>query len=171
VALQGGNPVGRSDFSASAAADRVSPIRVRYSLSVSTMNKSYITVGVLAAVILVVGVVSTRGAGVTGGEGATAATLLADKSVLVTYGDNGFTPAVIQIKRGTTVRFLNTSGKALRIAPVNDPSGSGGAQSYEFSSSKSVRQGDSFNVSVAVPGVWAYKNLNAPGAVGVAIVE
>lgn len=134
------------------------------------MNKSYVAVGVLAAVVLVVGVVSTRGTEVSS-DASAAATLLADKSVLVTYGDNGFTPTVIQIKRGTTVRFLNTSGKSLRVAAVNDPSKSGGAASLEFNASRSVRQGESFEVSVTVPGVWAYKNLNAPAAIGVAIVE
>jgi len=134
------------------------------------MNKSYVAVGVLAAVILVVGVVSTSDTGVSS-DASAAATILADKAVLVTYGDTGFTPAVIQIKRGTTVHFLNTSGKALRIAAVNDPSGKGGAQSLEFNSSKSIRQGESFDISVTVPGVWAYKNLNAPTAIGVAIVQ
>ena len=134
------------------------------------MNKSYVAVGVLAAVILVVGVVSTSGTPVSS-DASAAATVLADKSVLVTYGDNGFTPTVIQIKRGTKVRFLNTSGKSLRIAAVNDPSGMGGAQSLEFNSSKSVRQGESFDISVTAPGVWAYKNLNSPAAIGVAIVE
>ena len=133
--------------------------------------------GLVAAVLLVVGVtslgskVSTDGTDVAA-SAAVSQTGGAGKAVLVTYSDQGFTPAVVKVPRGTTIRFLNAStGKALRIAAVNDPSKTGGAQSFEFNSSQSVKRGDSFETSANTPGVWAYKNLNAPNAIGVAIVE
>ena len=140
------------------------------------MNKTYIAVGVLAAVILVAGIASIRSPWSARGVGSVAAPIgsteggLAANTVLVTYSDKGFTPVVIRITRGTSIRFLNTSGKALRIAPLADPAYN--TNTYQgFEASKSIKRGESYEISVPIPGVWGYKNQLWPNAVGVAIVE
>lgn len=134
------------------------------------MQKSHLAVGLVAVAALVVGVTSMRSENTVAPAAAGYVPIEAQKPVLVTYSDSGFTPSVVKIKRGTSLRFINTSGKALRIAPVVDPAFN--TEAYKgFESSQSVKRGDSFEISVVNPGVWGYKNLNAPSAVGVVIVE
>ncbi len=65
---------------------------------------------------------------------------------------------------------MNASGKALRVAPHTDAAYAKVA-STDFIASKSIKLGDSFEVSVVNPGVWGYTNLNSPGDIGIAIVE
>lgn len=140
------------------------------------MEKSHIAIGVLVAAALVVGVTSLRSVNITATEDDVTAAVASTQGeipaapVLVTYTDNGFVPAVVKITRGTSLRFINTSNKALRIAPLVDPAFN--TQAYRgFEGSTSIKKGDSFEISVSVPGIWGYKNLNAPGPVGVAVVE
>ncbi len=133
------------------------------------MQKSHIVLGV-AAVLVVIGVASVRSSGTAPDANLAAPLGSAQGTVLVTYSDRGFTPAVIRIYRGTSVRFINTSGKALRITPHTDAAFSTVA-SKELVASKSIKLGDSFEISVVNPGVWGYTNLNNKDDVGVVIVE
>ncbi len=135
------------------------------------MQKSHFVLGVAAVVAVIVGVASMQSSGTFASKNSIASPLgTAGKTVLVTYSNRGFTPSVIRIDRGTSVRFLNASGKALRIAPHTDTAYSTNA-SKDFIASKSIKIGESFEVSVVDTGVWGYTNLNSPGDVGVAIVE
>lgn len=136
------------------------------------MQKSNIVVGLLAAAALVVGLSSMQSSGWFGGDAGVSAAVgsIPAQPVLVTYSDDGFVPAVIKIARGTSIRFINTSRNALRIAPLVDPAFN--TEGYKgFAASKSVSRGESFEISVTLPGVWGYKNLNNPGLVGVVVVE
>ena len=135
------------------------------------MNKTHLTVGVLA-VLLVAGVAASRSSQFGSSDSSAAASLGSTSNgfVLVTYDDKGFTPAVVKVARGTSVHFLNTGGRALRIAPVADPAYN--TVGYQgVLASKSVKQGDFFETSMSVPGVWGYKNLQSTGSVGIVIVE
>ncbi|PIQ68780.1 MAG: hypothetical protein COV91_02415 [Candidatus Taylorbacteria bacterium CG11_big_fil_rev_8_21_14_0_20_46_11] len=131
------------------------------------MQKSNLAVGLLVAAALVVGFTSlqSRGTDVTASVGNAVRT-----PVLITYSDTGFTPAVVKITKGTSLRIINTSNNALRIAPLVDPAFN--EEGYRgFESSQSIKQGDSFELSIIRSGVWGFTNKNNPGAVGVVIVE
>lgn len=140
------------------------------------MNKSNIALGVLAAAVLVVGIalfrspeVATNSAGLAASAG-TVIDASGNKSVIVSYTDTGFSPAVAQVSRGGSIYFINMSGKALRIAPVENPADASSAY-IGFAASKSIKRGESYGVSLTTPGIWGYKNLNVPGTVGIVIVE
>ena len=135
------------------------------------MQKSHFVLGVAAVVAVLVGVVSLQSSGTFAPNDSIASPLgTAGKTVLVTYGDRGFTPSVIRIDRGTSVRIFNTSGKALRVTPHTDAAYAKVA-SKDFIASKSIKIGESFEISVVNPGVWGFTNLNSPGDIGIAIVE
>ncbi len=134
------------------------------------MQKTHFVLGVAAVVAVLVGVVGMQSGTFAPNDSIASPLGTAGKTVLVTYGDRGFTPSVIRIDRGTSVRFLNASGKALRVSPHTDAAYAKVA-SKEFTASKSIKIGDSFEVSVGAPGVWAYTNLNSPGDIGIVIVE
>lgn len=142
------------------------------------MKKSHIAIGVLAAAVIVIGVVWTRSVGTLAPGASTLASPMAgtipgglpEKTVLVTYNEKGFMPPVIKVTRGTSIRFFNAGGKALRITAIADAANNIAAY-RGFEASQSVKRGDYFDISLSVPGVWAYKNLNVPGFIGVAIVE
>ncbi|MDO8593991.1 MAG: hypothetical protein Q7R93_00555 [bacterium] len=139
------------------------------------MNKSHLVLGVLAAAVLVIGVSLTRssesttdGADLSASAAATQSSLT--QAAVVSYTGNGFSPAVVKIVRGGSINFVNNSGKALRLAPLQDPKD--GTSAYlGFAATKSIGRGESFGVSLTQPGIWGYKNLQDPNIVGVVIVE
>lgn len=137
------------------------------------MNKSHIALGVLAGIIVVLGVISVRQAAPSMPSASTIAApagAAQGKTILVTYTDTGFKPPVIKMARGSSIHFRNEGGRALRIAPLIDPAFSETAY-RGFESPRSIKRGESFTISVTLPGVWGYQNLNSPASVGVAIVE
>ncbi len=140
------------------------------------MNKSNVALGVLAAAVVVVGVALFRSPeiAVNSSELAASAGVVTDasgiKSVIVTYTNTGFSPAVAKVSRGGSIYFINMSDRALRIAPLKNPADASSAY-LGFEASKSVKNGESYGVSLTTPGIWGYKNLNAPATVGVVIVE
>ncbi len=139
------------------------------------MNKTYLTVGALA-VVAFIGVSALQSHIASPDGSSVSATAVASQdvtasnAVLVTYTDTGFIPRVLKVPRGASIRFINTSGKALKLAPQIDAAYN--VTTYQgFAASKSVKKGESFETSVTLPGVWGYKNANDPGLVGVVIVE
>lgn len=89
---------------------------------------------------------------------------------VVTYTASGFRPSVVLVDAGETVRFTNASGKALRIAPQDDPVFAD-LTYHGFDQAKSIGKGASFDFTFSDTGVWAYKNLNEPTHLGVVIVD
>lgn len=140
------------------------------------MNKSNVALGVLAAAVLVVGVALFRSPEIamnSSGLAASAGTVVdasGVKSVIVTYTNAGFSPAVAEVSRGGSVYFINMSDRALRIAPLKNPADASSAY-IGFEASKSIKNGESYGVSLTTPGIWGYKNMNVPATVGVVIVE
>lgn len=128
----------------------------------------------LGIAAVVVGVAFLRVVGFAPERSSVAAPIAAtgeSGSVLITYGDSGFVPAVVVVNRGASIRILNASNRtALRIAPLLDP-GKEATEFQGFDASKAVGRGQSFQVSLTAPGIWAYKNALAPSAVGVVIVN
>lgn len=136
------------------------------------MNKSHIALGVLVAVVIATAIMWVRPT-VSNVPDITAAAsgALQKGEVLVVYTNEGFVPKTLKVARGTSLRFFNASNQsALRVAPhVTATSGSGG--NAELLSSKSVKLGESFQVSVTRPGTWEYENLNKPSITGTVVVE
>lgn len=138
------------------------------------MNKLYVTVGVVAAVILIVAATSPRSSTLSSdAESVTAASadaVLAGKTAIVTLTDRGFKPAVVKVERGASIKFINQSGNAMRITPLKDPKDDT-SEYLGFASTRSYGRGGTYGVTVTKPGIWGYKNLNNANLVGIVIVE
>ncbi len=140
------------------------------------MSKIHLTLGLLVAVILVASAVVTRpgefkqSGGALASPGAADIEIVTNTMVAVKYTGAGFVPPVITVNRGDSVVFTNVSGKALRIAPVEDAK-DGNSGYLGFAAAKSVGRGGTFGVSLTQPGIWGYKNLKEPNSVGVVIVK
>ncbi len=136
------------------------------------MNRNLI-IGLVLVALVAVGLATRRAPVATSGDAAIdnlAAPIGSAPAVLITYSDKGFTPSVLKIKHGTAIRILNTSGKALRVAPHTDASFSTNP-SRELTASKSIKIGEAFETSILTAGVWGYTNYNSQGDVGILIVE
>lgn len=139
------------------------------------MNKSHLAVGLLVAAVLVGGFALTRPSGIASNDSSLAspvATIVGSdmQPVVVTYTGKAFSPSLVKVVRGQSIEFLNTSGKALRIAPIVDPK-DGSSAFIGFAATKSIGKGETFGASLSSPGIWGYKNLHDPNIVGVVIVE
>lgn len=88
--------------------------------------------------------------------------------VIVTYTSQGFSPLVVDIKAGQTIRFINGSSLALWVAsnpyPTNDfyP---------EFNQGKAVGRGGTFDFQFIRVGSWSYHNDTNPSKGGTVIVH
>lgn len=140
------------------------------------MNKAHLALGLLAAVVLATGVALRSPSDLATGTSSLASPAVTTedsgvhKTVNVTYTDTGFNPSVVSIKKGDSVLFVNASGKSLRIAPIKDPKDATSGY-LGFEASRSIRKGETFGVTVTMPGIWGYKNLNSPTTVGIVIAE
>lgn len=92
--------------------------------------------------------------------------ILKDGSYLVTYSQTGFFPQRIDIKRGQSVHFLNSSDKAMNIVATEQ-----GSLIYgELNQGKSVGRGGTYDFTFLKTGAWTYMNRNVPADSGVIIV-
>ena len=81
----------------------------------------------------------------------------------------GFSPFILEIKRGESVEFSNTSDKTMVIRSYeNKPENTypGFAQTGD-----PLGKGGKFFFGFTTPGAWAYYNLNRPNDTGVIIVK
>ena len=82
---------------------------------------------------------------------------------VVTLTDKGFVPKVIELNRGETVRFVNNSSSAMRIASDDFE----GVPLYTgLNQEKSVGKNGVYALEFTEAGVWAYNNLANPGVIG-----
>lgn len=136
------------------------------------MKTSHIALGI-AAVVVIAAIAWVRPTVSNTPEdiAAAASGALQKGEVLVVYTNEGFVPKTLKVTRGASLRFFNASSQsALRVAPrAVAVSGSGG--NAELLSSKSVKLGESFQVSITRPGTWEYENLNKPSVTGTIVVE
>ena len=89
---------------------------------------------------------------------------------LVTYTSKGFTPFIIEVSLGESVRFVNNrNDRALWVTSTHPQ----GANEYYpgFSGAKSLSKGESFTVPFTKAGAWSYKNLNDASHQGVILVK
>lgn len=79
----------------------------------------------------------------------------------VWYTDTGFVPNLYEVRAGTSVTFVNKSGKTMRI--TSDKLYTGTDQYYpEFGQSSTVAPGGTFVFLFTKTGSWVYANLNYP---------
>lgn len=82
--------------------------------------------------------------------------MTASGAYIVYYTSKGFSPASLGLVRGQSVHFVNNSSSALRIAPVDTRN-----KPYaEFSQSKSVGYGGTFDYTFTSSGAYGYYNEN-----------
>jgi plastocyanin len=75
--------------------------------------------------------------------------------VTVIYAVDGFKPALLEIPRGQSVRFINRSGTSMRLVANTD----GGQRPYPgFDQSKTVGPGGVYDFSFTLTGSWGYRN-------------
>lgn len=82
---------------------------------------------------------------------------------LINYLKSGFVPSALEIPIGKSVRFVNNSGKAMRISSAdttNNPIYNA------FNQSKTVGQGGIYEYTFTDKGVFSYRNINNPGDQG-----
>lgn len=88
-------------------------------------------------------------------------------SVLVFYTDKGFAPINIEIRQGTTVRFVNLTNQGLRIA-------SNFGEVYNpypvIDQEKTMYKGESYFFLWNDIGTWDYYNLNKTSDRGTVVV-
>ncbi len=92
------------------------------------------------------------------------------KGVLtVTYTDKGFSPFLVEVKLGESVKFVNGSSRALWVTSYGHPTAKD--QFYPgFDTGKSLAKGESWTFNFGMKGAWGYKNLNNERDLGAVVV-
>ncbi|MES2953075.1 MAG: hypothetical protein V4674_00760 [Patescibacteria group bacterium] len=89
--------------------------------------------------------------------------------VTVTYTDKGFTPFLVEVKLGESVKFVNGSSRALWVTSYGHPTAKD--QFYPgFDTGKSIAKGQSWTFNFGMKGAWGYKNLNNERDLGAVVV-
>ena len=94
----------------------------------------------------------------------------------VTYNDEGFSPATLTVKAGTTVTFQNDSLEAFRPASADHPTHgvyptTGGCAGSTFDACKNVQPGDPWSFKFDEVGTWEYHDHLHPEDTGTITVE
>lgn len=88
--------------------------------------------------------------------------------LVVSYTDQGFVPAIREVKRGEEVVFINNSSRGMRIASFQKDN----LGYYSgFSQPRTVSRGESFKFTFLEEGAWNYHNLNYENDKGVVVVK
>ncbi|MBM3257265.1 MAG: hypothetical protein FJY98_02965 [Candidatus Liptonbacteria bacterium] len=98
------------------------------------------------------------------------------QSVTISYIPNGFSPSVVNIKKGDTVVFKNDSGKP--FWPATDPHPAhtgypekGGCRGSAFDACKRIESGESWSFTFNEIGAWRYHDHMSASQGGVIMVE
>ena len=100
---------------------------------------------------------------------------VSDKNV-VTYTDSGFSPNILNIKKGDVVTFTNTASDAMRVAsnphPIhNGYPTTGGCVSSTFDSCSDISPGQTWTFKFDIVGKWGYHNHLNPSEGGTIVVQ
>lgn len=88
-----------------------------------------------------------------------------NKQVIVVYSSEGFVPATLNIKNGTSITFKNQSGRQMWVASGPHPTHTG------YSSFDQKSAGDTYTFTFTEPGVYSYHNHLSPKDKGSVTVE
>jgi len=72
----------------------------------------------------------------------------------ISYTDAGFNPSVIEVKLGSTIKFVNNSNKELSVAST----GIGGFGVNLLNQKGSINRGGTFSITFTGTGTWSYMN-------------
>lgn len=112
-------------------------------------------------------VIKTTTPKATGSTTLNAPVMTKSGAYLVSYTDNGFVPAKLEIQKGKSVHFVNNSNKAMSLMTV-DPN----SQIFrELNQEKSVGRGGSYDFTFLTEGTWWYVNRNSQKELGTIIVK
>lgn len=96
-----------------------------------------------------------------------APTMTKSGAYIVSYTDKGFVPAILEVKAGKSVHFVNNSSRAMSLTSVDQNS-----QVYrEFNQAGSVGRGGSYDFTFLAKGTWWYVNRNSQTELGTIIVK
>lgn len=91
-----------------------------------------------------------------------------DGTYLITYTNAGFSPATLEIPRGSSVRWTDNSTSGLRVhttdlidrAPTN-----------VMNQSATIKKGQTYSFTFSTPSVYGYMNQNTPEHKAVIVVK
>lgn len=94
----------------------------------------------------------------------------------VIYGDSGFSPAVLNVKKGETVTFQNNTSDGVWVASNPHPNHdgyptTGGCVSSTFDSCANISSGQSWSFKFDIAGSWGFHNHLNPSEGGRIIVK
>ena len=100
----------------------------------------------------------------------------AETQSAITYTSGGFSPSVINVKKGEEVTFLNESGGAMWPASAIHPTHTlyptqGGCVGSTFDACQGIQPGDSWSFKFDIAGSWKYHNHLNPSQTGTVVVE
>lgn len=86
----------------------------------------------------------------------------------VDYSDSGYAPAIIRVKAGTTVNFVNNSSNLMWTASHPHPTHTG---LPEFDALKGLPKDQTYSFTFQKTGTWRYHNHLSPAHAGSIVVE
>ncbi|MDP3989236.1 MAG: hypothetical protein Q8P93_03315 [bacterium] len=98
-----------------------------------------------------------------------APTKTATGAYIVRYTNDGFTPFMIEIRRGQTIQFQNESSRALWVTTKDHPTAKQQALD-ELDFGRSLQLGQVYEYTANKVGVWGYYNLNDRSHLGTIVV-
>ncbi|MBI2594782.1 MAG: cupredoxin domain-containing protein [Candidatus Colwellbacteria bacterium] len=90
------------------------------------------------------------------------------EAAVVTYTDNGFSPATLTVKKGETVTFKNNSGKSFWPASAVHPTHT---VYPEFDAKQGIAPGAAYSFTFSRTGSWKYHNHLNPSLTGTITVQ
>lgn len=94
--------------------------------------------------------------------------LIKDGIYIISYKNSGFSPQSLEVKRGTAVRFINDSTKAMRIGSI----GMTNSPSYQdLSQPKTVGKGSYYEYTFNDAGTFGYMNTNNSADTGSIVIK
>ena len=141
------------------------------------MNRNTV-IGIVVLVLLVAGGVFIAQSG-DGEESATPAPTQASQptaqasaqsensSQTVEIGSNGFSPATLTVTKGTSVTFVNKSGRSVEVASDPHPTHTN-LKGFE---SDALRDGASFSFTFDKAGTWGYHDHLRPSMTAKVVVQ
>jgi len=100
----------------------------------------------------------------------------AETQSAITYTSGGFSPSVINVKKGEEVTFLNESGGAMWPASAIHPTHTlyptqGGCVGSTFDACQGIEPGEAWSFKFDIAGSWKYHNHLNPSQTGTVVVE
>lgn len=133
------------------------------------MNNRYLLIGaaVVLVIVALVLLASSRTKS-TAPAPAAIATNATTQALSVTYTNDGFSPAELVVKPGTTITFINQSDSPLWVASAPHPTHT---LYPEFDAKASVQKGGSYSFTFIKTGEHPYHNHMLLGKYGKVIVQ